>query len=715
MKFSLLFISIFFFFFSVSDAQYVTIPDHNFRIFLKSNFPKCFNLDEQMDTTCSGIINQGSIVIANQNISDIDGIQYFDALNTLICTKNNLTYLPKLPDNLKILVCPRNQLKKLPALPSGLNALLCTSNKLNYLPRLPSSITELGCDSNELLSLPELPLELLSLRCTNNELKNLPVLPNKLNTLDASGNCFKRQIVNSNPEVLKSFKVYPNRPDSNIVSYLHKITDNKYLVCYEKPIGIDNGVSLLEYRCGYGFGTIGLTNIDEINRKFIGFEDYKEPNLQRGIIKAHFIKDTVTYFEKRYHLGDTLRIPKLDTVVFKNDNRIIGTNGSTWNGYSNYYLKNEDTSNFDLEGDIGQFFVPRKIVEYEAPEANSYLYFFPRKQILTTTKANTTEQVLADFKLFHKDTTFSFPFVSISCVNYLYSNYPFERRTDFSIPRVDSVILKIQEGKSNLKNIKLVYAIYNGNTSISDRNYIVCDSISSFGSSDVILRHTGPLSGMVMQEGDSMHYQLIAEFDTIQKPFIFRSDNITIRTSIVKAIYYPYPGSLISSDIVKYEFVLNKSLTYCGNIKPWISQTNNVLTSNVAIGNTWYKDGNMLPNETNQTLLISSSGKYKVKIAYNCDSAESNEISVIFTGIEDEYSTDAIQFFPNPMTSELFIEGLQKVYLAEIIDQFGTRIISKSVSEKNAINVAGLTSGMYFLRLFDENKTLKFSSKLLKK
>ncbi len=781
--------------FGQTFAQFVTIPDPNFKAFLKSNYPQCFNTNDQMDTTCNSITSLPNLNLAHKNISNLDGIQYFDGLFVLVCIENNLTSLPKLPSDLKALICFKNKLRTLPELPSGLMTLMCASNNLTSLPNLPNTMTTLACDSNQLLGLPTLPLNLGTLKCNQNELKSLPAIPIYLTSLEANGNCLDENMTNPNPSVLKTFKIAPNRPDCGILTYLKKVTDDKYLVSYEKPIGTpDYGVSLLEYRCGYGYGTAELANIAEFHKKFVDFDDYKIKNLKRGILNGY--NDTVTYNITKYSNGDTLRIPKADTVIVSADSRIIGgyIPESNWTGFCNFYIRDANAKLGVLRNTVP---VPQKVIKYEARGVSSYLYYFPHKEVPTTTKPTTTKQVLADLKMYYKDTTFSFQNLSISCTNYLISDPGFSRRVVYSVPRVDSIILKIQEGKSNLKNIKLVYAIYNGNTSTSDRNYIVCDSISSFGNSDVILRHTGSIDKSIWIEGDSIHYQLIAEFDTIRKPVIFKS-NCTIKTLIVKQVFESSsPSPYISLDIVHNEIVLEKSITLCGNYKvkanivgdsinclnnsktytaivnpndkslayvwkynttqstfadfnvsfpsigtknmeltltsdcgsdkatksiqtitaptkPSISQANNILTSNAATGNTWFKDGLLLPNETNKTLLITDSGKYKVTAKNNCGSSTSNEISVILTGIEDEYSTNAIQLFPNPMTSELFIEGLNKVYLAEIIDQFGSTVISKYVSDKNAINVASLTSGMYFLRLYDENRTLQLTSKLLK-
>ena len=148
--------------------------------------------------------------------------------------------------------------------------------------------------------------------------------------------------------------------------------------------------------------------------------------------------------------------------------------------------------------------------------------------------------------------------------------------------------------------------------------------------------------------------------------------------------------------------------------KPSISQSGNVLTSSASTGNKWYKDNALLANETNKTLTITSSAKYKVTVTNSCGSATSNELSAVVTGNEESFLTETIQIYPNPMTSELVLEGLNQEYSAEILNQYGLVVISKDISTKNTIDVSGLNSGMYFLRLYDYKGTVKLARKLLK-
>jgi hypothetical protein len=46
---------------TAGKAQYVNIPDSNFRNFLMAKYPACFNASKQMDTTCNAIVTVDSL------------------------------------------------------------------------------------------------------------------------------------------------------------------------------------------------------------------------------------------------------------------------------------------------------------------------------------------------------------------------------------------------------------------------------------------------------------------------------------------------------------------------------------------------------------------------------------------------------------------------------------------------------------------------------
>ena len=173
-----------------TKAQYVTIPDANFVIWLTAHVPSAMS-SNQMDTTNLAIITTTYVNAGGANIANLSGIRYFDALITLYCGVNNLTSLPVLPASTKTLNCEYNSLTSLPTnLPNGLINLSCTGNKLTTLPTtLPNSLTDLTCPYNLLTTLPSLlPSSLNFLSCSSNQLTSLPSLPNSLTSLQCGYN-----------------------------------------------------------------------------------------------------------------------------------------------------------------------------------------------------------------------------------------------------------------------------------------------------------------------------------------------------------------------------------------------------------------------------------------------------------------------------------------------------------------------------------------------
>jgi len=186
-----LFYTIGFFFFSLRNAkaQYVTIPDANFRTYLEGRFPSCMQ-NGKMDTTCTEITTLKEFGVYKLTISDLTGIQYFDALEYFFCTYTPITFLPPLPKGLQRLHCSSSLLTTLPALPKSLEYLYCSSNQLTSLPPLPESLKYLECSFNQLTVLPSLPKSLIELQCVYNQLTFLPALPQSLINLQ----CWQNQL-----------------------------------------------------------------------------------------------------------------------------------------------------------------------------------------------------------------------------------------------------------------------------------------------------------------------------------------------------------------------------------------------------------------------------------------------------------------------------------------------------------------------------------------
>lgn len=209
-----LFIFLFCISFSKAKAQWVSIPDTNFVNWLNTYYSSCMN-GNLMDTTCLWIVRQDTLLISNLNITNLDGVQYFDSLLLLSCFNHNYTplakqiqnipsfppllksfnssynafnSLPNLPDSLINFQAVNGKLQALPSLPNSLITLTCNDNNLSVLPNLPSSLITLSCTGNHLYVLPSLPQSLIKLYCSSNYLDSLPTLPPFLRELQCQSN-----------------------------------------------------------------------------------------------------------------------------------------------------------------------------------------------------------------------------------------------------------------------------------------------------------------------------------------------------------------------------------------------------------------------------------------------------------------------------------------------------------------------------------------------
>jgi Leucine-rich repeat (LRR) protein len=172
-------------------AQNVLIPDTNFVIWLNANgFASCMN-GSRLDTLCPLVLHDTSVNVSYTAITNLNGIQYFKSLRTLITTNSPIYSIPILPDSVTTIICEQNQLVDLPALPTYLRYLDCNSNFLTYLPYLPASLTYLDCSENQITSLPFLPNNLVTFYCFGNRLAALNNLPDSLRSLNCQGNSIR--------------------------------------------------------------------------------------------------------------------------------------------------------------------------------------------------------------------------------------------------------------------------------------------------------------------------------------------------------------------------------------------------------------------------------------------------------------------------------------------------------------------------------------------
>ncbi|MFC5269459.1 T9SS type A sorting domain-containing protein [Adhaeribacter terreus] len=143
-------------------------------------------------------------------------------------------------------------------------------------------------------------------------------------------------------------------------------------------------------------------------------------------------------------------------------------------------------------------------------------------------------------------------------------------------------------------------------------------------------------------------------------------------------------------------------------VAPIISKNGNLLTSSIATGNQWYKNGTAIPGAVAPTLNVSSNGAYTAKVTANgCASLASNTITIANTGINDEQNNLQVAVYPNP-SNGLFTLNLQKghTYTFVITDLTGKVIEQKTVKTKTAqLDLSKAAKGIYLLNITSEYKT----------
>ncbi len=177
-------------------------PDGNFRSYVSGN------IDTNNDTvlTADEIAAVTHIDVCEMGITNLTGVEYFTALETLACYYNQLTSLDVSKNTaLKTLYCDSNQLTSLDVSDcTALETLYCYSNKLTSLDvSKNTALKTLRCYSNQLTSLDVDSCAALEyLDCDNNQLKSIDVSNNTaLEYLDCDNTQLKSLDVSKNTEL----------------------------------------------------------------------------------------------------------------------------------------------------------------------------------------------------------------------------------------------------------------------------------------------------------------------------------------------------------------------------------------------------------------------------------------------------------------------------------------------------------------------------------
>ncbi|MFY7965268.1 MAG: hypothetical protein ACOVO1_10255, partial [Chitinophagaceae bacterium] len=232
-----------------AKAQFINLPDSNFRNVILSADPTLFNSSKQLDTNLaktSILLTSFPDNLVNRNLKDLTGIEYFHKITYLnlgdnpIVTLNklppNCTYLqmfncnlssiplailnstkledldvsynlltniPNLPNSLKGFDCSNNRLTTLPQLPINLEFLNCAKNNISVLPTLHNNLTVLICSYNKITNIPVFPVNIYRLECDNNLLTSIPIIPANAGVINFTSN-----LLTSFPNILRKAQAF---------------------------------------------------------------------------------------------------------------------------------------------------------------------------------------------------------------------------------------------------------------------------------------------------------------------------------------------------------------------------------------------------------------------------------------------------------------------------------------------------------------------------
>lgn len=158
------------------NAQVVSIPDANFKSVLLANPAINTNNDNEIQVAEASAYT-GAIIVNNQNIADMTGIEAFTQIETLVCSENQITSI-NLSNNtaLSTFICSNNQLTSLDVSSNtALTTLLCDNNQLASLDLSNNTVlTQLNCSNNQLSSLDlSTNTALTNVRCSHNQIATL--------------------------------------------------------------------------------------------------------------------------------------------------------------------------------------------------------------------------------------------------------------------------------------------------------------------------------------------------------------------------------------------------------------------------------------------------------------------------------------------------------------------------------------------------------------
>ena len=123
----------------------------------------------------------------------------------------------------------------------------------------------------------------------------------------------------------------------------------------------------------------------------------------------------------------------------------------------------------------------------------------------------------------------------------------------------------------------------------------------------------------------------------------------------------------------------------------------------------WFKDGELILEANNDTLVAISTGTYRYSIENSCGMRFSEQV-IVSRLPEDIYTLDDIMLFPNPAKDFVTLKKIKRVNQIEIYDASGKHI--KSIEplglNEQIVDISDLHNGVYFFIMIQNDETQMF-------
>jgi len=145
---------------------------------------------------------------------------------------------------------------------------------------------------------------------------------------------------------------------------------------------------------------------------------------------------------------------------------------------------------------------------------------------------------------------------------------------------------------------------------------------------------------------------------------------------------------------------------------PVIYQVGNVLYSTITTGNQWYQDNVLVSNANSQSFSPPATGLYYsiCTDGNGCHSDTSNVLYVTFTGVSSGFcNLKSLYIYPNPAINTINIDYPEFINNTTVqIFNIDGKILKEKIliQKKTQINISDLSSGVYILKVFNNEGIL---------